>query len=272
MKVERGATMRIQTCFLNRGYPSLLVYISFILLLAVPPAGFGRELDSSSKSFVDSIAETVYGFAWPTAKYERVSFGEISREGDSTLISFRLHGKSGFNDGPLWVDVVIELRNGEIEDLRWGRHNALLAPPGATMKALGEFLAELNKEHPQGQGGGGQRSVSTPSPPSREGYRFVFTNGCGHPLQLAIRFLGTDGQWHTEGWWTFPAWRTSSLTSCNFTMLSNHSEWYFFAESTDGSHLEWSGNDLVASFDGRQLRMLKRIDASGDSEWTATCP
>jgi hypothetical protein len=103
--------------------------------------------DSEHRSLVDSIGAMVYGFAWPTAEYERVSFGSARETSEGTEITFRVHGRSSFGGGPLWTDVAIELSDGQITDIRWGENNAILAQPGETVKALGQVLADLNNEY-----------------------------------------------------------------------------------------------------------------------------
>jgi hypothetical protein len=139
-----------------------------MLLLAGPFARPAQADDDRSvyREFVDGIGETVFFFAWPTAQYERVSFQGFRDASGGADVLFRVHGRSAFSDGPLWVDVVLELRNGEVRDLRFGNHNALLAAPGETMRALGEALQELTTQYQasaggssngSGSGGGGDR-------------------------------------------------------------------------------------------------------------------
>jgi hypothetical protein len=56
-------------------------------------------------------------------------------------------GISAFGGGPLWTDVVIEVRNGRIDDLYWGENKALLFKPGESIKVWGEVLKELNRRY-----------------------------------------------------------------------------------------------------------------------------
>lgn len=238
-----------------------------MFLLIASPAILRGDDDSreSYKSFADAVGESLYFLAWPTAEYQRVSFGGVSFTSNGADVSFRLHGKSGFDGGHLWVDVVVEIRNGEITNLRWGDNNAILAQPGSTMKAMGEILAELNEEYSQSQGGGARQSGTS------QGYRYYFTNNCSRPVTLAIRYRDVAGQWRTEGWWKFAPGAGNYLSSSTHQELrSNSAVWYYYAEATDGSGWSWTGS-LPVSFDGRNLRMQEMNDKEGDSEWSITC-
>jgi hypothetical protein len=99
------------------------------------------------QKFVNAVGETVYFFAWPTATYERVSFQGFTRVADGADAKLRVHGISAIGGGPLWTDVVIEVRNGRIHNLYWGENNALLFKPGESIKKLGEVLKELNRQY-----------------------------------------------------------------------------------------------------------------------------
>ena len=234
-----------------------------ICAIAVWPVAVYGD-DSAERSFVDSIAATVYAFAWPTATYESVTFGSATAIDDGVLVSFRLHGKSAFDDGPLWVDVLIEIKHGEVTDLRWGRNNAILAAPGSTMKALGEMLTELNKGHRQ--------PGATPMTPGvSSGDQFRFTNNCSHPVQLAIRYKSTTRGWRTAGWWSFAPGETGKLSAENGELLrSTNAIWYYYAETTDSAGFKWSGDNAV-KVGARELRMKKMTEERGDSAWTITC-
>ncbi len=245
----------------------IVCFACLALALAAPAALHAR--DSSDRDFVDSIAEFVFALAWPTATYESVGFGESRLIPGGAEIAFRLHGTSAWGGGPLWVDVVLEVRNGEVTDLRWGQHNAILAAPGETVKALGQALAQLSEEY--SQGGGASSGGATTGTTSGQGYVFRFTNACRRPLKLAIHYLTPAGSWTSAGWWSFVPGETAVLNSSGGqALLSNNSTWYYFAETTDGSRLEWAG-DVAATLDGRELRMRKATDESGDSEWRVTC-
>jgi hypothetical protein len=115
-----------------------------LLLVLLPSSGQAAE---DVEEFIDDIGEALYAFAWPTATYKGIRLDDISSNpnggADLTLV---VYGLSGFDGSSLWTQVIITVRNWEITDLRWGRHNAIISPPGETVKAFGQMLEELNRE------------------------------------------------------------------------------------------------------------------------------
>ncbi len=95
---------------------------------------------------IDAIGGTVYFFAWPSATYERSSFGGIARSYSGIDIKVKLHGKS-FAGTPLWTEVIIQVRDDKISGVRWGQNNAIAVQPGQAIKMIGSMLAELNSEY-----------------------------------------------------------------------------------------------------------------------------
>jgi uncharacterized membrane protein len=242
----------------KRTRPSAVTTLLVVLAFQLVAGGSASAQEDGSANYEKlgaAIGKTLYFFAWPTATYESATFGGIARAASGLNVVFRLHGKSAFDDGYLWTDVVLLIRNWQIVDLKWGQNNAALMAPGATMKAMGEALHELNNEVARTQ---------------RPASQFVFTNQCGHPLQLAIEYQGVDGQWHRAGWWSFASGETSTLQFDGQTLTTSNDVWYFYAEATDDSGLIWKGRHRVSA-DGRDLPMAKVQDAEGDREWSATC-
>ena len=128
----------------------LAVFVVVVVLIC-PCVAYGGTGEEGARGFADSVGEFIFALAWPTATYERVSFGSVEETDAGMDVSFRLHGKSAFGGGSLWVEVVLQIENGKITDLRWGRHNGILAAPGETIKVMSEALAELNKQHSPAQ-------------------------------------------------------------------------------------------------------------------------
>jgi uncharacterized membrane protein len=224
--------------------------------LQVLPAATASAIEDTRSDYekvADMLGKSLYFLAWPTAKYQRANFGSVTAAANGADVVFRLYGKSAFDDGELWTDVVLQIRNGEVSDLKWGRNNALLMAPGGTMKAVGAALKDLNRELARNQG-----------------YRFIFTNGCQHPVRLAISYEGVDGRWHTTGWWKFEAGQSAPLAAEGQIVRTNSAVWYYYAQTTDGSDLSWRG-DYPVSLDGGDLPMAKLEDNRGDSEWSTTC-
>jgi tetratricopeptide (TPR) repeat protein len=232
----------------------------------VSPTHLQAQSDDSYKDFIDGVGEMLYFLAWPSAAYESVSFGGVSAAYGGADVKVMLHGKSFFSEEPLWTEVVVQFRDGKVRDVKWGRNNARLAQPGSTVTALGEALVELNAEYERSQGNSGFQGGSSGS-----SYGYHFTNSCGHPLRLAIRYTVGNDHWETKGWWEFKPGKASYLVSEGKKILANNAVWYFYAETTDGSHLAWTGEATTASLNGKKFKMKRLEDKHGDSNWTVTC-
>jgi len=245
--------------------PVLLTLGLFLAVGVVTSAAHAEPNESEYRSFIDAIGETLYAWAWPTAQYERVGFGGVTPTANGAEIAIRLHGKSSFSDTHLWTDVIVEVRNGEVVDLRWGRNNAILAQPGETMKALGQALAELTAEYQRElEGSGGSSS-------SASGQAFHFKNNCDHPVRLAIHFRDLRGKWRTEAWWSFAPGESAYLNSTDQRRYrSDSSIWYYYVEATDGSGLTWSG-DFSLEWNGLEIPMAKTQDSSGSLDLAVKC-
>lgn len=121
-----------------------ILFVLMFVFLVLSSASYARASDEEeAKGIVGSLAETVYGFAWPTAEYESVSFKSLDPVVGGHDVVVRLSGKSAFGDGDLWLDLVFEIRNGAFHDMSVRRHNAILVPPFTTVKTLAQTLAEL---------------------------------------------------------------------------------------------------------------------------------
>jgi hypothetical protein len=139
---------------LNRATPNGLrsLYrgsIAAILIAVVAPALVAQTAPSRAwyERLVDGVAAVVYNVAWPTATYERVTFRSLNPAANGADVAFRLHGKSLFADGDLWLDVIMQVRGGEITGLKWGDNNGFV-PPGLTTGAMLEAINEMTKPSP----------------------------------------------------------------------------------------------------------------------------
>jgi len=167
------------------------------------------------------------------------------------------------------MEIVLELRDGTLNDVRVSRHNALLAPPFSTSVAAGELIAGLAEEYFAGQQQPGH--LTTPSSGSSSGFSFHVKNHCRHPIQLAIRYRQLNGDWRTGAWWSFDGGESSYLASDGARVLTKNSVFYYYAETKDG-RLHWSGDDLDVRVSGRSLAMAEMRDNEGDSEVSFSCP
>lgn len=189
-------------------------YLAALLVLVCACGAAWAQSDSDEsdwRKFVDSVGKAVYFDAWPTATYQSVSFGNLTNIPGGVDVSFVVHGISAFDGGPLWTEVVLEMRNGKITDIRWGRNNAVLAAPGSTMKALGAALDELNKEYDQ------EHPAPTPGGMPLPGFSAVcIANPTSETLSYTLQFDG-DKQDHTLKPGTFLI-NTSTTPSADFTL------------------------------------------------------
>lgn len=91
------------------------------------------------ESFIDSSAWVILKSAWPTAKYVRADPKGVHRYGDKYEVTFRIHARSYWTDGPLWVDAIAVFSDSlELIDLHFGDYYAVL-PPGSAWQALSEL-------------------------------------------------------------------------------------------------------------------------------------
>src|SRR5262245_4315742 len=127
---------------------SLLIFLS----LARAAAGGVQSAQDRAwyERFVDGIASAVYGFAWPTATYQRVELERISPVAGGADVTFRLHGASAWASGDLWLQVVMQIRDGQVKDFKWGENNGFW-PPGATSGAILDALNSAMQETKTGR-------------------------------------------------------------------------------------------------------------------------
>jgi hypothetical protein len=84
---------------------------------------------------------------------------------------------------------------------------------------------------------------------------YQMTNECRRPVRLAVRFQQPNGIWRTVGWWNLSVGAVSTLDFVDGTRATSvNPEWFFYAESTDGSEMRWVGAHSF-EYEGRTLRM-----------------
>jgi len=98
--------------------------------------------EGATRSIINGAASVVLKAAWPTAIYESWDYhGTEIKWGGKVDVTFRIHARSYWNGGPLWVDVVARINSDlEVEDVQWGRHKGFM-PPGGAYKAVA-YLAK----------------------------------------------------------------------------------------------------------------------------------
>ncbi len=227
------------------------------------------ENTSWYREFVDSIGEMLYAAAWPTATYESVSYEGAEQVDGDNYLKIKLNGRSAFDDGSLWTEVIVKMRNGEINDIYWGKNNAILAKPGETISALRQLITELNNEY--------NKSTYTDSTIEKPNYyvskNLYFHNDCGVEVSLAITYKNASSTWETTGWWAIPAYEGRYLAESVTKIQLSSSTLYYFAESKE-SNIAWEGTDYSTNFNGRSLSMRKAevsINSDGAYEYTINC-
>ncbi len=131
------------------------------MVLVVGPVSAQSSSDEAwYRSFVHSIGKTLFFCAWPTDTYDHMEFGGIDWKSNGADVTVVLHGNSWL-EGKVWTEVVTEIRNGSVTNLRFGRNNGLIKP-GTTIKMTGQALAALNDEYQRQQ----RAQAGAPTPPA----------------------------------------------------------------------------------------------------------
>ena len=100
---------------------------------------------------------------------------------------------------------------------------------------------------------------------------FRVTNGCRHPVRLAIHYRNQIGDWISRGWWNVGPTETTYLAdSSNNRLATTAATWFYYAESTDQSNLVWKGERIIR-YGNYDLPMIQETDKEGDSEWRLVC-
>ncbi|MGB6743038.1 MAG: hypothetical protein WBE38_05205, partial [Terracidiphilus sp.] len=88
------------------------------LLVAGAAAQQNTDDQDNAKSFVDSVAQTVYKLAWPTATYQRISDYGFEPAENGFDLTVTLSGLSGFDGSDLWLKIAFLFRNGKFADIQ----------------------------------------------------------------------------------------------------------------------------------------------------------
>lgn len=218
----------------NSNFQRKFKSIAFVLILianSVSSAWAENDRERSwYKDFVDGIGGTLYYLSWPTATYKGASFEGVSNVYNGVDIKIKLNGISSFDDSSLWTEVIVNVRNGEVRDISWGRNNAILAQPGEAIKALGVVISELNKEYSRSKG-----SSSRLSPPPLENNKgWTICNKSDEP-KVYVSYIYKD-----EVGWVGKGWRNISKGECSLIIDKLTTRYvYYYAEGENG---KWTGN------------------------------
>ncbi len=144
----------------------LLLCLLCIGLLAAGAAAQQNGSDQSNaqdnaRSFIGSIAQTVYNLAWPTATYKRVSIDGFEPADGGFDVIVKLSGLSAFDGSDLWLKLAFVFRNGSLQDMQVRDDNAILVRPFATTKALASVAAQIADDYAKSQN---QQQNAAPAP------------------------------------------------------------------------------------------------------------
>jgi hypothetical protein len=173
-----------------------LAWVLVFSLLAVCARAQQQDERNKATSFIDSMAQTVYAMAWPTATYKSVSIDGFEPADGGFNVIVKLSGLSGFDQSDLWVKLAFLFRSGGLQDVQVRDNNAILVQPFTTMKLLGGVVATLaqdyNKENNQGANPNGEPApVPADAAPGPDNPTPAGSSDSGTP-QLVAPVPGTD--------------------------------------------------------------------------------
>ena len=131
-----------------RNVRRLILFVSLIALSSQLGAQQQDREVQQAQSFIQSVAKTIYYFAWPTATYRSVRFAGFDRDGNNLIIQAVFSGEGLFGD-TAWVKLGLVVNSNGIQDLRIIDHHELFVGPFETSKTVGGLLLELAKESSQ---------------------------------------------------------------------------------------------------------------------------
>lgn len=93
------------------------------------------------------------------------------------------------------------------------------------------------------------------------GWPFELTNSCSRPIRFGLSYLSPTGEWKDVFGWELSPGKAITLSNNDMVIYSRNRTFYYYAETTDGSNMIWSGNDLTREFGGRSVG-LKKVELS----------
>jgi hypothetical protein len=252
----------------------LVALAAAVCLASVLPAMLSAQAqeDAKARGFVQQIAGTVFNWAWPTAKYERVTINGFRTLPGGYDATVRLIGQSNWG-GSLWMDVTFMLRNGRLDDVRVTNHNAVLAAPFSTAKMLGSLVANMAQSYAASSPAATAKATAVPV---RSSYGLTIANDCFLPTRTWVHYRSENGTWVTGNWDT-PGFTSSQLLSGdrNSSLLAVTSRVvYSYTEPTlRDTRYAWSG-DTDVPYNGTTLRMRTdtlRDDGTGKLVLARNC-
>ncbi|WP_430408779.1 PDZ domain-containing protein [Kordia sp.] len=241
--------------------PTVLIKIKiiFIILLLFSHTVYGQSNKEEARGFIGSIASLVYGFAWPTATFERWDINDVSRLSNGLDLKVKFTGKSILGH-KLWVVMKFEFRNGSFHDIKVSNHNAVFVEPFALTGALTELMADLLSENSSSSSYSNNSYTNTEKEvlPYYSTRNIKFKNNCGYSVKVWIRYQNEYGNWVTDGVWDIDGNKSFFLSNENSKNIKlSSSVFYYFAEIPDRNY-SWHG-DYSNYFGDDRLAMRKQI-------------
>lgn len=168
----------------------------------------------------------------------------------SNYFAYRRLTKTG---STLWDSAT----NSIVEHRHWGFFRLILVLTVSFLSLM--LISILNKIDNSGQ------------PKHTNSYLFHFENKCSRQIRLVLNYRGIDGNWRTDGFWNLDGGFSGYLQDANGNNLrTNNGVWYYYADTTDNSRLEWRGNQYF-EYAGIQFPMIELRSDSGNNSWSITC-
>lgn len=233
--------------------------VLFILLMVLSQSASSNVLENT----FDKFAYVIFKAGWPTAKYVDHEFFDVNLS--ERYVTVKMNGISYWSDGNLNMLLKVTFNsNYGIDDVDVVRSNGLV-PPFATLEILGEIIKESNTSS---NNSNYSPTYATSSSSSINNIRI--NNECHKPVNIAVRYMNTNDNWVTDGWWEFSPSEKGLLRGDNGRLETDNSILYYFAQSTDKT-IVWEGDKNTKYFKGKKLDMREVDDENGDIDITLVC-
>ena len=166
-----------------------------------------------------------------------------------------------FRYGIIYLNLLLEVSAIFYEDNKMFK--LLLTTITGTFLLTSVAVAQVQNATPKKQP---NTSNSTPKSKVQNYSSIYFRNSCNHPIQVGVSFKNLSNKWQSKAWYSFApnegAARLNGVDTRNRYL-------YYYAETTDGSDLAWTGN--FSSLIKDRLYELQEINTGKSiTRWTQT--
>ncbi len=99
-----------------------------------------------------------------------------------------------------------------------------------------------------------------------EEYPLEIENACKFPIRIAIKYKAAYGVMYSVGWWKFKPSEKNTMSYDGDSVKLGSPSMYYYAESTDGSNIVWSGEETINVL-GKNLKMKKISVIKEDNQY-----